>query len=454
MAARRKTDAGTSSPRDKGDIVFSAETGHEKALTKTILVFDCWLPGFTYVAELANEPGISLVFVHTSSMQTGEPAKEYRSFRKQYDAPSWVHDFSEFDYDFKRLFEQIRPDALLVTSLHHIEDRTALRFAKSRNVPTYFIPHGIFLLRDSPPPAEGIKKKGIPGKLATLFSKLPRVAYYTRFFWKFHFQMVRSGSRKNDFRRALQVYRTLIADYFSWQWHPNEAVQQYYRASIDTLILYDASIADYFEANFGAITSGATVVESGTLDVTRLLRQLHDTPHTRRTRQGKGQAYFISSPYPEYFSDRDSRRACAEILARLAALVREAGFDNLIYRPHPGEPAEFTAEISRASGAEIDTNRSFTRLVEANLVIGTSSSLLYSAVLLRKPIAIWTTRRIKIDLPYYEPLISYPKIAIDADEPRDEGALAQLSALEIGDAELDLSGLKDPIADLARMVRG
>ncbi|MDF2384363.1 hypothetical protein JMG10_23025 [Nostoc ellipsosporum NOK] len=433
-------------------MVISADTGQENARTRTILAFDCWLPGFTYVAELANEPGISLVFVHTSSMQTGEPAKEYESFRKQYDAPSWVHDFSEFGYDFQSMFERIKPDALLVTSLHHIEDRTALCYATSRNVPTYFIPHGIFLLQDSPQPVES-KKKSLAGKFSAFLSKLPRAGYYTRFFWKFHFQMIRNGSRKNDLGKALRVYRSLIGDYQSWQWQPNAAVQQYYARSIDTLILYDASIASYFEKKFGAITTGARIVESGTLDVTRLLRQLRNAPPARRATGHKGQAYFISSPYPEYFSNPESRKACAEILTRLADLVRETGFDGLVYRPHPGEPAEFTAEICQASGARIDTRRDFTGLVEADLIIGTSSSLLYSAVLLRKPIAIWSTGRLKIDPPYYEPLISYPKIAIDADKPRDVEAIAKLATIEPLEAEIDLSGLKDPIADLARMVR-
>jgi predicted dehydrogenase len=112
---------------------------------KTILIFDCWLPGFRYIEDLAEiNEDVSICFVHTSSLQRGRPAEEYEQFASQYDIPEWVHDFAEFNCDFDQLFAAVNPDAVLVLSLHHLEARTVILAAKKNRIVTFFIPHGIF----------------------------------------------------------------------------------------------------------------------------------------------------------------------------------------------------------------------------------------------------------------------------------------------------------------------
>lgn len=418
---------------------------------KTILVFDCWLPGFTYINELAEEPGISVVFVHASSLQLGTPAREYRAFKEQYAAPEWVHDFSEFGYDFDTLFARTKPDALLVLSLHHLEARTALSFASRRKIPTYFIPHGIFLLGDGRI-ATG-KRSGLLAKAMKAVSKLPRVIYYSKFFWKFHIQMVNRGLHDARLAQAVRSYFELLTKYFYWQWYPSPLVQDYYGASLNNMILYDSSIAEYYLKHYENMVSGANIISSGTLDMTRIKRQVRNDPGILSAGTAQRYAYLISSPDPEDFVG-DGRAIYAEVVRKLRILVQESGCEGLMYRPHPGEPAEFTKEICSIAGVEFDPRRDLANLVNAEIVCGTSSSLLYCAILLHRPIVIWNSKRLTLTPPYYEPLISYPTIPFDADLDCDEAALAALRTRREAVADPDLSDLGDPIADLVRLVSG
>lgn len=415
---------------------------------KTILVFDCWLPGFTYIKEIVSRTdAINVVFVHTSSLQTGAPAREYRDFKKKFPPLDWVCDFSEFGYDFKVLFDRVKPDALLVMSLHHIEDRTALLYAKSCGVPSYFIPHGIFLLRDAPPTANDPKAFG--AKIRRLLSKLPRIAYYTRFFWRFHFAFRRQGVISTRFQPALAAYRALIVDYFRWQWRPGKETQDYYAGVIDNLIIYDASLESYYHNNYGRIVDGARFVASGTLDVTQLVRYLQCYPDAVPSE--KRDAYFISSPYPEYF-DEPHASICKDVVRRLRDLVRAAGYHRMIYRPHPGETAEFTHFICADMDIDIDTAGGVAGLVASELICGTSSSLLYIAVILEKKILILESQRIKVDAPYYEPLISYPAVLFDADINQDDEALAGLLAQTKRTCKPAVDKLKDPVSDFITLL--
>jgi len=415
---------------------------------KTVLIFDCWLPGFTYVKDIVSRNDVvKVVFVHTSSMQTGAPAREYKDFKKKFPALDWVHDFSEFSYDFKTLFDRIKPDALLVMSLHHIEDRTALLYAKSRRVPSYFIPHGIFLLRDSPP-AENTPK-GLGAKIQRFVDKLPRVAYYTRFFWRFHSAFRRESVIATRLGPAIATYRALISGYFQWQWRPDAVTQAYYAGMIDNLIVYHAGLEDYYRENYGRLVEGSRFVASGTLDVAKLVSHLQNHPDfglsDRRT------AYFISSPYPEYF-DEPNASICKEIVRRLRDLVLAAGYERLVYRPHPGETAEFTRFICADLDIEIDAAGGVGGLVTSELICSTSSSLLYIAIVLNKKILVLDSKRIRVDTPYYEPLISYPKVEFNADLDPDNSALSGLLAQTPRTDRFDAAELKDPVTDFISLL--
>lgn len=415
---------------------------------KTILVFDCWLPGFTYVKDLAHyAEDVRVVFVHTSSLQTGAPAREYRDFKRKFDIPEWVHDFSDFTYDFDRLIESVKPDALLVLSLHHLEARTALLFAKQNGIPSYFIPHGIFLFRDDP--SEGRRPPGPYAKIANAFSKLPRIWYYSSFFWRFHFALRREGQR--PFALAVRCYLNLIRRYYVWQWKPTAETQQYYADAIDQLIVYDNTLKDYYDRFYGAIVGQSEFLLSGTLDMARLVRHFKEAGSTPPA--STKEAYYISSPYPDYFTDANAT-IYAGLVGKLKKLVEDAGYDRLVYRPHPGEPADFTTKICSDAGVELDRSSDIGKLIAAQAVCGTSSSLLYAAVVLKKTIVILDTQQLKVDAPYYEPLISYPKVSFNADLDEDPHALADLQAsFDRENAETDLSQLRDPISDLVGLVR-
>jgi hypothetical protein len=375
-----------------------------------VLVFDCWLPGFLYIKDLAGMEGVTLTYVHNSESQMGQPAKEYEDFKTRLQTPVWAKDFSEFDKDFRRLFEIVKPDVLLVTSLHYVEQRSALLFAKEYGVLRAFIPHGIFRLNQSKVP---IQSGTEVNRIANTLNKLPRVFYYTKLFWSSHFQ--HTLSKRGTLLSALACFRDLLLRYPSWQWRPAAKVQKYYADLVDVALVYNQSLKDFYLENSRDFFFKTDFIMCGTLDSGKLLREIRAKPSLLQAgKNSPPSAYFVSSPYPEFFSDHGAS-VLAGLLKSLKSVIASAGCHQLVYRAHPGEPGWFADKVCASAGLLRDTEPGTEGLIRATLICGTSSSLLYNATLLGKPIVIVASRQIHFDMPYYEPLISYPKFIIDLD---------------------------------------
>jgi hypothetical protein len=375
-----------------------------------ILVFDCWLPGFLYIRDLAEMEGISLTYVHNSESQLGQPSKEYKDFKTRLHPPVWVKDFGEYNRNFRCLFDIVKPHIVLVTSMHYVEHRSALLFAKEYNVLRVFIPHGIFQLdrRNIYTPTN---TKG--GRISRLFQKLPRALYYTNLFWNSHFQ--RSPRDRGTFQQAWFCFLDLLFSYSDWQWTPARKVQSYYSDLLNWVIAYDESLKTFYSENSSGIFKNTKYCISGTLDTGKLLRAISIKPELiQSTIKTKPIAYYVSSPYPEYFSENGAA-ILAALLKKLKSVVISAGCSKLVYRGHPGEPGWFVDLVCELGGLQKDSAPGIEGLIEADLICGTSSSLMYNAILLEKPIVIISSAKIKLDSPYYEPLISYSKITLDLD---------------------------------------
>ena len=412
---------------------------------KTILVFDCWLPGYKYIRELATDFDVRVVFVHTSSLQLGAPAAEFQSFKKDPNIPAWVEDFGRYDYSFERLFAETRPDALLVLSMHHIEARTALYFGHHAQIPTFFVPHGIFVLDGDATVQRPDRSFG--ESVSLLVSKVPRVTYYLRYFLKFHFQMVRSGLRRVAPLETTRLALEMVLKFARWQHHPSERVQDYYGPVVDSMLIYDQGLEQFYRGRYQEMVAQARFIETGTLDGGRLRRQIENGLVAVAPEQTSHAAYFISTPYNEYFDEPD-KSTFIDIVRKLRIAMEEAGIRPFVYRPHPGEPVEFTEDVRVATGAEIDWNSDLSGLIAAPVIVSTSSSLMYCACLLGKTIVNWASQRLVFDLPYYEPLKSYPRIEFDADLDRDAEAINALKTATGHTPSADPSRIADPLADL------
>ncbi len=416
---------------------------------KTILVFDCWLPGYKYIRELATDFDVRVIFVHTSSLQLGAPAAEFQSFKMDPHIPAWVQDFSQYGYSFERLFAETSPDALLVLSMHHIEARTALYFGHHAQIPTFFVPHGIFVL-DGDATVQR-PKRSINESISLLISKAPRVTYYLRYFFKFHFQMVRSGLRRVAPVDTARLAIEMVLRFAKWQHRPSERVQDYYGPVVDSMLIYDQDLEKFYRDRYEKVVAKSRFIKTGTIDGGRLRRQIKKGLVAIASEHPSRAAYFISTPYNEYFGEPD-KSTYLDIVLKLRMAMEEAGIRPFVYRPHPGEPVEFTEDVRVATGATIDWNSDLSGLVAAPVVISTSSSLMYCACLLGKTIVNWTSERLVFDLPYYEPLKSYPRIEFDADLERDQAAIEALRAATGHPQSANLSKLADPLADLVQAI--
>jgi hypothetical protein len=174
------------------------------------------------------------------------------------------------------------------------------------------------------------------------------------------------------------------------------------------------------------------------------------TPPEKSTFKPESFAYYISSPYPEFFT-KDAADILASLLKTLKAIVISAGCSQLVYRAHPGEPGWFVDLVCALAGLERDTAPGIESLIKAKLICGTSSSLLYNAILLEKSIIILSSNKIKLDSPYYEPLISYPKTTIDLDLEVDflvENYGRSINASMAGGKKFPKVLVSDPIESL------
>lgn len=419
-----------------------------KSSSTRILVFDCWLPGFLYIKELAGMDHVSLTYVHNSESQMGQPAREYKDFKARLNVPIWVKDFSEFNKDFRRLFEEVKPDIVLVTSMHYVEHRAALQFAKEYGVLRAFIPHGIFQLNHNVQFATGARNKSLMGKI---LDKVPRALYYFNLFWMCHFQ--RNPSSRGTLWGAFSCFYNLLRHYSNWQWRPAVNVQLYYSDLLDVALVYDPSLKDFYLENSREIFKNADFIITGTLDSGKLLREIKSKPSLLQVnKNSSSHAYFVSSPYPEYFTEHGAA-TLAELLRRLKTVVASAGCQQLIYRAHPGEPGWFVDKVCTLAGLVCDTEPGTEGLIRAGLICGTSSSLLYNAVLLRKPLVVVASRKIRFDVPYYEPLISYPKIVIDLDSDLEALIIehsAAISAIITLQEEVFSLQATDPLVSLLK----
>jgi hypothetical protein len=414
---------------------------------KRILIFDCWLPGYTYINELSQDNNVELLFVHTSSLQRGIPAKEYRIFKKQMDPPHWVVDFSEFMYSFECLFKVFKPDALLVLSLHHIEARTALTMAKRFDIATFFIPHGIFLLDYDV--IANPNQVSFRRKFLRIISLPSRLFYYTLFFWRYFTSINEGRLRLNIWKGGIDVYFQMIGNFHGWQWKPSVKVQEYYGCLLDYLLLYNEEIEVYCKENYSIFTDAATFTRTGTLDSMRALR--HEALADAACHSSGKFGYFISSPCSDYYSP-EGMKAYIDVVNKLRVLCSRAACESFYYRPHPGEPSEFTEAVCAQAGVKIDWARDFAMFLSSEVICGTSSSMLYAAVARKKKIVIWNSNRLTVVPPYYEPLKSYPKALFDADLEIDENAIVQLSGLENAVASFPDMELKDPLKELVKIL--
>lgn len=390
------------------------QNDHTKQENETrILVFDCWLPGFLYIKHMADIENISLTFVHNSESQLGQPAKEYEDFKANLSPPFWVKDFKSYNKDFKCLFETVKPHVVLVLSMHYVECRSALMFAKDFNVLRAYIPHGIFLLDRG---KLITSRPTITSSIKRIIQKIPRAFYYTNLFWSSHFQ--RNPTKRGSFLNSLGCFRELLFQYSNWQFSPSETTLNYYADLVDVAIVYDKSIESHYRINSGSIFSNADFIISGTLDAGKILQELHSYDKSSSSildsQRSAPVAYYISSPYPEDFSV-DKAKLLANQLNKLKTVLKSSGYENLVYRPHPGEPNWFSEMVCALNDIERDTTLEVNGLIRSDLICGTSSSLLYIAIKLSKPIITVKSTRFKMDEPYYEPLISYPRITFDLD---------------------------------------
>lgn len=414
---------------------------------KKVLIFDCWLPGFTYLSELSEEKDVEVLFVHSSSLQIGDPAKEYKMFLENMNIPIWVKDFSEFQYCFDKLFNYFKPDAILVLSLHHIETRTALRFAKQYKIPSFFIPHGIFLLNYEII-ERNISESAIE-KLKKWSNKIKRVIYYTKFFWIFDFKYINKYQKKRNILNSIEVYIELIFKYNKWQWMPSEKIQKYYGRIIDNLLIYSSEFKIFCIEKYGIMTSGSSFIYTGTLDVMRVMK--FNSNEEGEVSSFNKHAYFISSPSNDYYTTQ-GMAAYVNVVKHLRNLCVSIGCSDFYYRPHPGESRDFTESICGAAGVSIDYDRGFSTFLRSEVVCGTSSSMLLAAVAKKMKIVTWRSNRLTIVPPYYEPLKSYPKIDFDADTDSNEDWASRFKLLESDLVAYPDIELKNPLEQLCNII--
>lgn len=352
-----------------------------------VLIFDVWVLGFPYIQPIINNiKEVEVVFVHLSSLQMGLPRQESDVFYSNEEEPKQSIDFSFYDYDFNKLFKSVRPDLILVLSLHSIEARTICLAAKNCGIKSAFLPHGIF--RDS----DFGNLKGIYYKnmLKSLKYKLPRLWYYFKFYMKFTYPILKDARIKTG--TIIFDFLYFIFNFYNWQYQPSRNTLCAYNLIIDFVLFYSNPFKESILARYQNMVEGADFIFTETIDILKIRNSKKLV-----TRKGKSVLLISSPPFSILNKGFHKVDVLLNFYADLIVKLGKIGFSIIKYRPHPSENPQIFLKLNKTFPflqKDLIVSRF---LIDCDLIVSPPSSYLFPAVLERKRIAL--IHGSKIDFP-------------------------------------------------------
>lgn len=420
-----------SSPQKRTDLM-SESRGKPK-----VLFFDVWAYGKKYLDPLfteLNTQGFEVVFASNderigaslgaAGKTTLSKWKEKRVGCGDDDCLSADIDLSNYDGSFLKMFQAVRPDVLVVISLHGLEQRHACFVANELAIPTAMIMHGI--RGDSA--TTNTANASLVETCLKILSRWRRITYYLKCFRHYMHDRVRlRGSTELARRSNLRDLASLLISHKKYMLRPGSSDQINY----DLLSVTHAKDVGYYQRNYGvgSLSKNTKFIVHGSLDLGQLLTE---EAKSFAIRFDEKKVLFISQPVVS--QGLVSKADFVQVISSLAAVCCTRGLQ-LVIRPHPRDDLELLNELASKFHLAISEDTLNEDIWTAGIVVGLNSSLLYSASLLGKSVIIFA-------IPSYPPLEAIQDLAVidfTADEEKlERDTLKLVSSLILSSPSLPL----------------
>ena len=321
-----------------------------------IVVFDTWLNGLRFVDFLPIKyTNNQWIFLHTSSL-----------FGRGNDESKWsgeTRDLKEWGYNITKALQALRPDKVLVISIHNYEQRILINVCNRLGIPVDFYPHGI-----------RVKEKIVARGNRSYRDYLNR--FVVHLFWLT--KLLNANSDIYSLSLRLGILSSILSNYNGFK---NGQIQLL-PIQIRRTALNSSDQKEYFINDWNLLGSEYFVTNN--------VKNLFDAKACEPSATPRECVLFIGQPlyggaknYTRYFEE-------------LARVIKNKVGGRLIFRPHPSQQASFDSLPSDIF--EVSTESINTLMGKVKLVVGVNSAMLYLAELLHIPRCIFSGVD-KIDFP-------------------------------------------------------
>lgn len=310
---------------------------------KKIVIFDTWLNGLRFVDFLPERYNqYTWIFLHCSSL--------FGNSTNDSVWPGELRDLKEWNYNITRTLKDLKPDKVLVISIHNYEQRILINICNQLGIPVDFYPHGI-----------RVKEKIIANGNRSFGDYIYRFFIHANRLYK----LLNANRDKYIFVRRLRILYSILFNYNFFKNSQIESLPIHVRRTA----LNSIKQKEFFINDWN--------LKDCEYYLTNNVKNLFDAIRCEDDDGIRESVLFIGQPlygeaknYIFYFEE-------------FAKVIRKRVSAQIIYRPHPSQQYSFTYnsdEIFTVSSESI-----YKLMGKVKFVVGVNSAMLYLAELLNIP---------------------------------------------------------------------
>jgi hypothetical protein len=355
-----------------------------------VVYFDYWTRGirhFIKIDQNVKARGLSSLLVHLGS-QRGEPLTENQELNGIQCA-----DIIQYDGSLIRMLKKERPKVVLLLN-NQTEDKIIVRACRNLNIKTVFLMHGVLTPED-----KLHQYLDLVDSSFGINDRVRRIPKYIWLFWQYLDAALLGG--------VLNIFDREIYAYFARQAYSpggNLAGKWKYRDSCaDIALVYSEEDRSLFASCFGYDTQNILVVGNYNLDELFENKLIHRDEVTLSGDAEKNIVYIENGfSDPKYIVPGWSEDLVADEVENISRVCDDFGY-KLKLKLHPSSDYSTLIErLRRNSNIEIIWNCDLAELiVQADIVLGQSSSVLMMALAVGKPIFLLDMSPLNLKITMY-----------------------------------------------------
>ena len=376
-------------------------------MTVDVVYFDYWTRGirhFVKIDQNIKARGLSSLLVHLGS-QRGEPLQVNQELNGIQCA-----DIARYDGSLMRMLKKERPKVVLLLN-NQSEDKIIVRACRYLNIKTVFLMHGVLTPEDKLHETADLVDSAFSIK-----DRVRRIPKYIRLLLQY-LEAALLGGMRNIFDREIYAYFARQA----YSPGGNLAGKWKYRDSCaDIALVYSEEDRNLFVSCFGYDTESILVVGNYNLDEL-FEKNLSYRDDVTLSGDARKNVVYIENGFadPKYTVRGWSEDLVADEVENISRVCADFGY-KLKLKLHPSSDYSTLIErLSRNRNVEIIKHCDLAELiVQVDIVLGQSSSVLMMALAVGKPIFILDIHPLNLKITTYADR-GFGEITSSLDKLRD-----------------------------------